>query len=187
MKHGSGAVRRSTPATRPTTAEPTAPHRRRAVRLAAAAGLGLVAAMLAVSLSGCGIRDTAVPVDAGDPASRTACPPSPDATLTQLEADAGILPTAARPAPTAGPAAGRVLLPQATVSPVPQQVAPSPTESDGSLSCLHPDTSTSGSGGGSTSAPTDGPTRSPAAESARASAASDAPDGTKDTSGATAP
>lgn len=35
-------------------------------------------AALAVALSGCGIRSTALPVDAGEPASRTACPPPAD-------------------------------------------------------------------------------------------------------------
>ncbi|MBC3843933.1 hypothetical protein GXW82_38200 [Streptacidiphilus sp. 4-A2] len=48
---------------------------------------GVVAALAAL-LSGCGIRDTSLPVDAGQGASRTACPPSPGASLSQLDRDA---------------------------------------------------------------------------------------------------
>ncbi|AUG77628.1 hypothetical protein CFP65_2811 [Kitasatospora sp. MMS16-BH015] len=55
--------------------------------------LGLVLA--AAALTGCGIRPTAVPVDAGAPASRTACPSPlhvPEAVVTRT-------PAPARPSP----------------------------------------------------------------------------------------
>jgi hypothetical protein len=56
--------------------------------------LGVLVTVLGLALSGCGIRDTALPVDAGVAASRTACPPAPDATLSKLAAAESILPTA---------------------------------------------------------------------------------------------
>ncbi|WP_370092908.1 hypothetical protein [Streptacidiphilus sp. MAP12-20] len=52
--------------------------RGRTTVLVATSAVAAVTALLA--LSGCGIRSTAVPVDAGLPASRTACPPTPGAT-----------------------------------------------------------------------------------------------------------
>ncbi|ARF80045.1 hypothetical protein ACIG0C_14125 [Kitasatospora aureofaciens] len=61
--------------------------------------------------SGCGIRPTAVPVDAGAPASRTACPTAPHIPTA--------LATPTVPAPTPGPARGAA---KAGVSP-----SPSPT------------------------------------------------------------
>ncbi|HJD81049.1 hypothetical protein [Kitasatospora aureofaciens] len=61
--------------------------------------------------SGCGIRPTAVPVDAGAPASRTACPTAPHVPTA--------LATPTVPAPTPGPARGAA---KAGVSP-----SPSPT------------------------------------------------------------
>jgi len=72
------------------------------VRRAAAAAL-LTAALAAVT--GCGIRPTAVPVDAGAPASRTACPSPvrvPAAVLTPTPT-ASAAPTASAtvPAPIA--------------------------------------------------------------------------------------
>jgi len=82
------------------TSRPSVPAgTRRPVRRLAV--LAVLAAGLAAALSGCGIRDTALPVDAGVAASRTACPPAPDATLSKLAKDASILPTS--PAPTLSP------------------------------------------------------------------------------------
>ncbi|MFE0465199.1 hypothetical protein ACFW1A_38700 [Kitasatospora sp. NPDC058965] len=52
-------------------AEPRTAHRRTAHRRTALAG---AVGLLALLATGCGIRPTAVPVDAGAPASRTACP-----------------------------------------------------------------------------------------------------------------
>ncbi|MFD8593642.1 hypothetical protein ACFV1L_01405 [Kitasatospora sp. NPDC059646] len=54
-----------------------------------------------VLLAGCGIRPTAVPVDAGAPASRTACPTS----VLMPVAPAASVPAAATPAPTGRPSA----------------------------------------------------------------------------------
>ncbi|RAG87426.1 hypothetical protein DN069_00895 [Streptacidiphilus pinicola] len=70
------------------------PHRRGTATAFAAC---VVAAVAAVTLSGCGIRSTAVPVDAGIPASRTACPPPPGATGTSSAESTGpaVLTTAA--------------------------------------------------------------------------------------------
>ena len=122
-----------------------------------------VSAVAVATLCGCGIRDTALPVDAGVAASRTACPPAPDATLSKLAKDASILPTRAAPAlpPEAEASADEARLAQlekkleqekrrsAAVSATPSAVpaapstataAPSPapgaTASDGTLSCL---------------------------------------------------
>jgi hypothetical protein len=82
---------RTTPQAR---ASAPARSRRRVPRQVA---LTALVALAAAALSGCGIRDTALPVDAGVAASRTACPPAPDATLSKLAKDASILPT--RPVP----------------------------------------------------------------------------------------
>ncbi|WP_416873576.1 hypothetical protein [Kitasatospora sp. SC0581] len=66
--------------------------------------------LLVALASGCGIRPTAVPVDAGAPASRTACPTSPHIPAA--------LATPPGPAPTVSPTRGT----KAGVSP-----SPSPT------------------------------------------------------------
>ncbi|MDH6580113.1 hypothetical protein [Kitasatospora sp. MAP5-34] len=68
------------------------------VRRATLGALALVGALAA--LSGCGIRPTAVPVDAGPPASRTACP-SP-----VRVPEAADTPPAPTPAATPSPAGG---------------------------------------------------------------------------------
>ncbi|WP_441245774.1 hypothetical protein [Kitasatospora sp. McL0602] len=71
------------------------------------AALGLGAAL--VALSGCGIRPTAVPVDAGAPASRTACPSPlhvPEAVVTPAPQRSAptVLPFGtARPSPSKSP------------------------------------------------------------------------------------
>jgi hypothetical protein len=114
-------------------------------RLAAVAG---VVAALAALLSGCGIRDTSLPVDAGQGASRTACPPSPGASLSQLDRDAYAAQSTGAPGWPVPEATGPRAVPSATASPT-----PSPTLT-GPLSCLQP----SGTGGGSgTGSPTGTP------------------------------
>ena len=102
----------------------------RTARLATAtAAVAAVAALL----SGCGIRDTALPVDAGQGASRTACPPAPGVSLSQLDRDAYSSPAAVWAAPTAAPAQ---VSPSASPSPT---TAPSSTPGPaGTLSCLQP-------------------------------------------------
>ena len=146
------------------TPDSTTPRPARPVRrprgLVAFVGVSVVAV---AALCGCGIRDTALPVDAGVAASRTACPPAPDATLSKLAKDASILPTRAAPAlpPEAEASADAARLAQlekklaqekrrsaaaaATPSVVPTpsasdtatpSPAPSATASDGTLSCL---------------------------------------------------
>ncbi|MFI6153520.1 hypothetical protein ACIBCA_12565 [Kitasatospora sp. NPDC051170] len=77
-----------------------------------------VVALLALA-SGCGIRPTAVPVDAGAPASRTACPTAPH------------VPTAlATPAPTPAvtQARGGVAKGAASPSPAPAQASSAPPD-----------------------------------------------------------
>ncbi|MFJ1793455.1 hypothetical protein [Kitasatospora griseola] len=70
-------------------------------------------------LTGCGIRPTAVPVDAGAPASRTACP-----TPVLMP----VAPTATGSAGATSPAASASASAKATPSPVPTPSAtPSPT------------------------------------------------------------
>lgn len=162
MRQHSTPVRRIPPIPPPTQGRATHPPRRNPRRTAAttAAIVAASAAVLAVLLSGCGIRDTAVPVDAGDPASRTACPPGPSASLTALERDASLIPTAAptrmlppltkeeqaslaAAAAKAKAAAGAASRSAAAASAAssagltPSAVA-SPTASDGTLACLHP-------------------------------------------------
>ncbi|MFI9269167.1 hypothetical protein ACIGXM_00360 [Kitasatospora sp. NPDC052896] len=81
----------------------------------------LVAALTAGLATGCGIRPTAVPVDAGSPAVRTACPSpgalgtptpaspkgpvrlSPTASAVPAVSTAPSVPTAGPGGPTAGP------------------------------------------------------------------------------------
>jgi hypothetical protein len=152
----------SSPVRRAAAAPPPAPVRgdrpgRRNPRRAAVTTVAVLAAVLAVALSGCGIRDTAVPVDAGDPASRTACPPGPSASLTALERDASMVPTsaptrlwppmtkeeeasAAAEAARAKAAASAAARAAASPTLTPSAVA-APTASDGTLACLHPSAS----------------------------------------------
>jgi hypothetical protein len=68
----------------------------------------MAALAVAVLLSGCGIRDTALPVDAGEGASRTACPPTSGASLSQLEGEAF-------PSPSSG--GGLTTIPWASLAP----------------------------------------------------------------------
>ncbi len=116
-------------------ARPTA---RGAARYAATA-VGVLA--LGLALSACGIRDTTIPVDAGEGASRTACPPTPGASSTQSVPGAfpgpdfdgegsGPEPTAPHGVPTSAPSA----------SPSASPSVAQPTTSNGILSCLVPTT-----------------------------------------------
>ncbi|MER7707984.1 hypothetical protein ABTX81_34470 [Kitasatospora sp. NPDC097605] len=95
---------------------------------AAAALLGLAALA-----AGCGIRPTAVPVDAGAPASRTACPTvariptAPGMPSPAAGTGAGAAPQS--PAHAAAARAGSASAPAAaspSVSPVPPSASPSP-------------------------------------------------------------
>ncbi|MFI9364834.1 hypothetical protein ACIG5E_27860 [Kitasatospora sp. NPDC053057] len=78
---------------------------------------------LLVLASGCGIRPTAVPVDAGAPASRTACPTAPHIP-TALATPTGPAPTAtsARGAAKAGVSPSPSPTPVAPGSPPPDNV-----------------------------------------------------------------
>ncbi|GAA0692789.1 hypothetical protein GCM10010193_54210 [Kitasatospora atroaurantiaca] len=84
-----------------------------------AAGAALLAAAL-TAVTGCGIRPTAVPVDAGAPASRTACPSPvrvPAAVLTPTPSPSVAPSTSASvPAPVASSKAPQGLF-SATPSP----------------------------------------------------------------------
>ncbi|MFJ5921945.1 hypothetical protein ACIQF6_04955 [Kitasatospora sp. NPDC092948] len=74
-------------------------------------GMLVLVACGAVLLTGCGIRPTAVPVDAGAPASRTACP-------TPMLMPIAPTPTASpSAAPAATPAAGAKAGPTPSGSP----------------------------------------------------------------------
>ena len=114
-------------------ARPTA---RGAARYAATA-VGVLA--LGLALSACGIRDTTIPVDAGEGASRTACPPTPG--VSSAQSGPGAFPgpdfdgEGGRPGP-AGPSVARTGAPTATSSAGPS--AAQPTTSNGILSCLLP-------------------------------------------------
>ncbi|QMU79217.1 hypothetical protein GXW83_29450 [Streptacidiphilus sp. PB12-B1b] len=111
----------------------------------------IAAAVLAVALaalvSGCGIRDTTLPVDAGEGASRTACPPSPGASLSNLGREGYPSPAAdwGLPVASGGGRAGSAVPPSLpgsapTPSPSPTPTAtPTATPDDGgTLSCLQP-------------------------------------------------
>jgi hypothetical protein len=160
VRQHSTPVRRVPPISPPAPGRATQPVRRNPRRTAAttAATVAASAAVLAALLSGCGIRDTAVPVDAGDPASRTACPPGPSASLTALERDASLIPTAAptrllppltteeqqasaaaaaKAKAAAGAAARSAAAASSAAGLTPSAVA-GPTASDGTLACLHP-------------------------------------------------
>ncbi|MEY9959930.1 hypothetical protein [Streptacidiphilus sp. MAP5-52] len=111
--------------------------------------LGLVAAL---ALTGCGIRSTAVPVDAGLPASRTACPPTPGASNgpEQPAAPSFLVPASASPSAwlalipgldaTAPPgeAASAASAAQQTTAPSPTPSASQSTESLDSCLSLSP-------------------------------------------------
>ncbi|MFD5464941.1 hypothetical protein ACFWIQ_19250 [Kitasatospora sp. NPDC127059] len=71
--------------------------------------------LLLALASGCGIRPTAVPVDAGAPASRTACPSTPHIPTALV--------TPPGPAPAVTPARGAAKT-AASPSPSPTPVAP---------------------------------------------------------------
>ncbi|KJS57427.1 hypothetical protein [Streptomyces rubellomurinus] len=96
----------------------TSPDRTTARR---AAGVLLLLALA----SGCGIRPTAVPVDAGAPASRTACPTTPHVPPA--------LATPTGPAPAATPARGAA---KGTPSPSPTPVPPGSPPPDNVFSAL---------------------------------------------------
>ncbi|MFJ9441486.1 hypothetical protein ACIRRH_06385 [Kitasatospora sp. NPDC101235] len=81
-----------------------------ATRTALLRGAGVL--LLLALASGCGIRPTAVPVDAGAPASRTACPTTPHIPAALVTP----------PGPTATPARGAKA--SASPSPSPTPVAP---------------------------------------------------------------
>ncbi|MFD5565337.1 hypothetical protein [Kitasatospora griseola] len=69
-------------------------------------------------LTGCGIRPTAVPVDAGAPASRTACPtPVLMPVAPTATGSAGATSPAASPSASAKATPSRVPTPSATPSP----------------------------------------------------------------------
>jgi hypothetical protein len=99
------------------------------------AALGAAALLGALALTGCGIRTTAVPVDAGEPASRTACPPSGSAAAGVLQPPDRLASAAATPvpAPEGDATPWAQLSPAAPATPSPA----APTASDGTLSCLH--------------------------------------------------
>lgn len=130
------------PAARPTARGATSHAARYAARYAATV-VGVLA--LGLTLSACGIRDTTIPVDAGEGASRTACPPTPGASPSQSVPGAFPGPGFDGPAPTA-PRSEPIRLPTGVPSVVPSVVpsaSPSvaqPTTSNGILSCLIPTT-----------------------------------------------
>ncbi|MFJ8470799.1 hypothetical protein [Kitasatospora sp. NPDC094011] len=87
----------------------TSPTRTDRTTLRRAAGALLLLALA----TGCGIRPTAVPVDAGAPASRTACPNTPHPPTA--------LATPPAPAPTVTPTRGTA---KAGASPSPTPLTP---------------------------------------------------------------
>ncbi|MBO1417381.1 hypothetical protein [Streptomyces sp. FH025] len=99
----------------------TAPTRTAALRRT-----GGVLLLLALA-SGCGIRPTAVPVDAGAPASRTACPTAPHIPTA--------LATPPGPAPAASPGRGAAKA-SASPSPSPTPVAPGSPPPDNVFSAV---------------------------------------------------
>ncbi|MEZ0093392.1 hypothetical protein [Streptacidiphilus sp. EB129] len=172
-------------------------------RAAACGLLVAVPAALMLLLSGCGIRDTSVPVDAGEAASRTACPPSPNATLTVLEHDESWMPLPTAypwPEPTGTaqvvwPAASAQASKEAlarkqatratpTASPA-TSASPAATAPDGTLACLHDPTTPAGSGTGQSGA-TGSSTGSSGADGTTGTAGSSGTSGTDGTTGSTA-
>ncbi|MEV7601443.1 hypothetical protein AB0O91_29165 [Kitasatospora sp. NPDC089797] len=86
------------------------------------------ALLLLALATGCGIRPTAVPVDAGAPASRTACPTAPHIPTA--------LPTPPVPAaPAVTPARGAAR-PSAAPSPTPSPVGPGSPPPNNAFSAL---------------------------------------------------
>ena len=112
----------------------TLPARRRPggarVRAARFAAVAAATAAAAVLLSGCGIRDTSLPVDAGEGASRTACPPSPGASLSQLVREEYSAPAVDLPSSAPSPYLPASTAPTSTPSPAPTAV--------GTPDCLQP-------------------------------------------------
>ncbi|MFJ9843928.1 hypothetical protein ACIRYZ_26415 [Kitasatospora sp. NPDC101155] len=78
--------------------------------------------------SGCGIRPTAVPVDAGAPASRTACPATPHIPTA--------LATPSGPVSAATPARGTAAKASASPSPSPTPVTPGSPPPDNVFSAV---------------------------------------------------
>ncbi|WP_051653090.1 hypothetical protein [Kitasatospora cheerisanensis] len=99
-------------------------------------GAVLLLAGSTVLLTGCGIRPTAVPVDAGAPASRTACPAS---VLMPVAPAAATSVPVATPAPTGRPSAGPSASPAAAaaVTAVPSPTASAPGGVFGAPSASH--------------------------------------------------
>ncbi|WP_371481133.1 hypothetical protein [Kitasatospora sp. NBC_00315] len=105
-------------------------------------GAVVLAALVTAAATGCGIRPTAVPVDAGGPASRTACPSPvqvPGAVITPSAAPAAST-ARGNGAPGAKASAART---QTRADTAPQ--APPTAPADGLFSAL-PSPSASGSG-----------------------------------------
>ncbi|MFF2142529.1 hypothetical protein [Kitasatospora sp. NPDC058190] len=84
--------------------------------------------LLLALASGCGIRPTAVPVDAGAPASRTACPTTPHIPTA--------LATPSGPAPAATPARGTAAKASVSPSPSPTPVTPGSPPPDNVFSAV---------------------------------------------------
>ncbi|MGW3038758.1 hypothetical protein ACWC9T_01680 [Kitasatospora sp. NPDC001159] len=82
--------------------------------------------LLLALASGCGIRPTAVPVDAGAPASRTACPTAPHVP-TALATPSG---------PASTPARGAAAKASASPSPSPTLVTPGSPPPDNVFSAV---------------------------------------------------
>ncbi len=94
--------------------------------------LALVGAAVTAALAtGCGIRPTAVPVDAGAPASRTACPSPVHPPAVASSQAIGALKGSARPTPEVSPAPS---LSPPSGSLFSAQPSPTPSPS-GSLRC----------------------------------------------------
>jgi hypothetical protein len=160
--HSSTPHRRSGPTDRPVRGGLPVRPGRATGRLAVLASVAAVAVAVTLALSGCGIRDTALPVDAGAAASRTACPPAPDATLSKLAADESIVPAPSPPPLPAVPvlpggpektsrAELEKLRPTASASPAASAATspgPSATASDGTLVCSHLPSTGAGAGTG---------------------------------------
>ncbi|MFF1871919.1 hypothetical protein [Kitasatospora herbaricolor] len=99
------------------------------------AGVLVTAALLVALATGCGIRPTAVPVDAGGPASRTACPSpvqvptaaaTPSVTPSVQRAPAVVTPSARAAGTGRSAAASPAASPSGSASPSPGAV---PTDS----------------------------------------------------------
>ncbi|MFC8451357.1 hypothetical protein [Kitasatospora sp. NPDC057223] len=115
----------------------------------AAAGAALLSALVALLTTGCGIRPTTLPVDAGGPASRTACPSpvqvpaaaaTPSAPPTATKAPGGKSAAAQAPAVTAAPK------PSAQAVTTPAAASPTPTAPPDGLFSALPSPSAAGTG-----------------------------------------